>query len=83
MQISKSELPKRLSKGELKMKYTYYEDVHQKTEPEIITFDVVSFLLKDIDKVYNKNLKLVNGNKGIIITWKNGDKLPTIVVDEG
>ena len=65
------------------MKYTYYEDVHQKTEPEIIAFDVVSFLLKDIDKVYSKNMKLANGNKGTIIKWKNGDKLPTIVVDEG
>lgn len=65
------------------MNYTYYEDVHQKTEPDIITFDTVNFLLKDIDKVYSRNLKLVNGNKGIIITWKNGDKTPTIVVDEG
>ena len=65
------------------MKYTYYEDVHQKTEPEMINFDVVNFLLKDIDKVYSKNMKLTNGNKGMIITWKNEDKLPTIVVDEG
>ena len=65
------------------MKYTYYEDVHQKTEPDIITFDTVNFLLKDIDKVYSRNLKLVNGNKGMTITWKNGDKTPIIVVDEG
>jgi hypothetical protein len=65
------------------MKYSYYEDVHQKTEPEIITFDVVNFLLKSIDKVCSRNIKLTNGNKGIIITWKNGDRIPTIVIDEG
>ena len=65
------------------MQYSYYEDIHQKTEPETITFDVVSFLLKGTDKVCSRNIKLANGNKGITITWKNGDRIPTIIVDEG
>ena len=65
------------------MNYTYYKDVHQKTEPDIITFDTVNFLLKDIEKVYSKKMTLSNGNKGILISWKNGTEFPTIVVDEG
>jgi hypothetical protein len=28
-------------------------------------------------------MKLANGNKGVMITWKNGDRIPTIIVDEG
>lgn len=65
------------------MNYTYYKDVHQKTEPDIITFDTVNFLLKDIEKVYSKKMTLSNGNRGILISWKNGTLFPTIVVDEG
>lgn len=65
------------------MNYKYYKDIHQKTEPDTITFDTVNFLLKDIEKVYSKKMTLTNGNRGMLISWKNGTELPTIVVDEG
>ena len=65
------------------MNYRYYKDIHQKTEPDTITFDVVNYLLNGIEKVYSKKMTLSNGNRGILISWKNGIEFPTIVVDEG
>ena len=65
------------------MEYRYYKDVHQKTEPDTITFDTVNFLLKDIEKVYYEEMTLSNGNRGMFISWKNRTELPTIIVDEG